>query len=366
MVVGSATPDNSRHFMFKKICLLSAIIIIALTTTGCSISFKGGGTGDTDGGLFVSINKGEQWKQKTSIPTISGTPKTMAGLSVNSLIMDPGDHQAIYFGSVENGLFYTYDVANTWQIAKGLEQATINSIAVDPSSRCIIYAAINNKVYKSNDCNRSWSQTYYDNNVTVKINDIIVDHYDSKNVYLGTSRGEIIKSVDYGVSWQTIQRFDMGIKKIIISPHDSRVVFAASDKKEIYRSTDGGEHWISMKEQLGKVGSDFKDLVFAKDNKNLIFLATHYGLLKSTDNGDTWSQITLIPPEKKAVINAIAINPQDSQEIYYVTDTTFYRSSDNGQNWSVKKLPTTRAGWKLLIDPENPKIIYMGVRALRK
>lgn len=352
--------------LFKKIYLLIAIIIIAITTTGCSISLKSSDNRAIDGGLFVSVNKGEQWRQKAAIPTISGSPKTMASLSVNSLIMDPGDNKAIYFGSVENGLFYTYDEANTWQITKGLEQTTINSIAVDPNSRCIIYVAVNNKVYKSNDCNRSWSQVYYDNDVAVKINDIAIDHYDTANVFIGTSRGEIIKSVDYGVAWQTLQRFGGSIKKIIVNPYDSRIMFVATDNKEIYRSTDSGTHWININEQLGEINGDFKDLIFIKSNSGLIFLATNYGLLKSTDNGDTWSKITLIPPKENAIINAIAVNPQNSEEIYYVTNTTFYRSFDSGQSWNVKKLPTTRAGWKLLIDPENPNIIYMGVRALKK
>lgn len=352
--------------MFKKISLLIVITIIAVATSGCSISLKSSDSGAIDGGLYVSVNKGDQWKQKTAIPTISGSPKTMASLNVNFLIMDPGDRKAIYFGSVENGLFYTYDEANTWQIAKGLEQATINSIAVDPDSRCAIYVAINNKVYKSNDCNRSWSQIYYDNDVTVKISDIVIDHYDTANVFIGTSRGEIIKSIDYGISWQTVQRFDSSIKKIIINPYDSRIMFVATDNKEIYRSMDRGARWININEQLGKAISDFKNLIFVKPNPNLMFLATHYSLLKSTDNGDTWLKISLIPTEENAIINALAVNPQNSEEIYYVTNTTFYRSFDGGQSWNVKKLPTTRAGWKLLIDPENPNIIYMGVRALKK
>ncbi|GAF89261.1 unnamed protein product, partial [marine sediment metagenome] len=46
-------------------------------------------------------------------------------------------------------------------------------------------------------------------------------------------------------------------------------------------------------------------------------------------------------------------------------NTTFYRSLDSGENWTTKKLPTTRAGWKLLIDPDNPDIIYMGVRSIK-
>ena len=52
--------------------------------------------------------------------------------------------------------------------------------------------------------------------------------------------------------------------------------------------------------------------------------------------------------------------------IYYVTNTTFYRSLDGGINWSSNKLPTSRAGVKLLIDSKNPSIIYLAVRQIKK
>ena len=98
----------------------------------------------------------------------------------------------------------------------------------------------------------------------------------------------------------------------------------------------------------------------------MLFIATKYGLIRSSDAGKNWEQITLIPPDKEANINALAINPQNSKDIYYLTNTTFFRSFDNGKTWSTIKLPSSRAGWKLLIDPTQPNVIYIGVRALAK
>lgn len=352
----------------NKIGLLIVMMAVAIFVSGCSISFGGSGGGNSnDGGLYGSANQGDTWAQGASIPTASGQPQSFGNLDVSSLAIDPSDSKAIYFGSVDNGLLYTYSGAKEWFMAEGLVKATISSVAVDPSSKCIIYAGIENKIYKSTDCNRTWTQVYYDNDVSTRIDSIAVDHYDSANVYIGTSRGEIIKSSDRGTAWRTIGRLEDRIKRIIISPADSRMIFVATQGKGIFRSSDNGENWESLAEKLKDFDSSgFKDLVLAKADKGLMFLATNYGLLKSSDNGNTWQKIELITPEKGATINAIAVSPKNSKEIYYVTNTTFYRSLDGGANWTTKKLPTSRAGWKLLVNPENTNIIYLGVKKLEK
>ena len=354
---------------FKKILFIIILIILPLATTGCVQVKNAKDAGSINGGVFKSTDKGLTWKQKALIPTLSGKPANFAGANAASMAIDPQDNQAIYFGSVGNGLLYTYDGGNTWQKAKDLANMTIRAIAVAPDSKCTIYAAVSNKVYKSTDCSRSWSQIYFDNNLTATVDALAIDNFNPAKIYIAVSRGDIIRSSDRGESWQTIYRAKNKIIKIAIDPSDSRNIYALSEKKGIFRSRDGGETW----KDLNKVLKEFKfklkakDLVFAFDGKTkIIYLAVSYGLLASKDNGETWKKIELIPPEKNAQINAIAVNPKNSQEIYYVTNTSFYRSEDGGQNWTPSKLPTSRAGRALLIDPERPQIIYMGVRANKK
>ncbi len=354
--------------MKNKLLILAALIFIMIFTTGCiSLTTSKQKQAVIDGGVFKTVNKGETWQHTVLIPTISGRPGSIANFSVNSMKMDPSDNKAIYFGSYGNGLFYTYDEAQTWQPAISLGAGIIKDIAIDANSKCIIYAAIKNAVYKSTDCNRTWSRVYYDHDLKVTINAIAIDHYSSEHIYIGSSRGEIIKSFDRGDSWQTLHRFTKNVERIIIDPHDSRNIFAATSKKSVYRSNNNGVDWIDLHDNLKEFrgGRNFKDLVISKAEPGLLFLATDYGLIRSDDGGDNWTEIKLIPPQQKATINAIAVNPQNASEIYYVTNTTFYRSIDGGENWSTIKLPTAKAGWKLLIDPENPDVIYMGVRSLR-
>ncbi|MCK4554192.1 hypothetical protein KAU19_04480 [Candidatus Parcubacteria bacterium] len=356
---------NNKKIKFKSLILL---ITLSVLTTGCiSLTTSKQKQVVVDGGVFKTVNKGETWQHTVLIPSISGRPGSIANFSVNSMKMDPSDNKAIYYGSAGNGLFYTYDQAQTWQPAISLGAGIIKDVAIDTDSRCVIYAAIANAVYKSTDCNRDWSRVYYDNDLKVAINAIAIDHYNSEHIYIGSSRGEIIKSYDMGVSWQTLHRFTNNVERIIMDPHDSRNMFVATSKKGVYRSNNNGVSWVDLGDNLKefKGSQNFRDLVISKAEPGLLFLATNYGLIRSEDSGDSWTEIKLIPPQQKATINAIAVNPQNASELYYVTNTTFYRSLDGGENWSTIKLPTARAGWKLLIDPENPSVIYMGVRSLR-
>ena len=353
---------------FKSLFLIPALLLLsgcglAVTSTGSSGAGSGGAT---DGGVFKSSNKGNNWQQQVSIKTV-GRARNFAAVDINVLALDPSDHQAIYAGSVASGLFYSYDGTVSWQAAASLSAATINDVAVDPKNKCVIYLALDNKVLKSADCNRTLSGVYFDNDLTVEITALAVDQANGNNVFIGTSRGEIIKSSDAGSSWRTLNRFNGQVDKIAINPLDAKIMFVGTDAKGVFRSMDAGASWVSLADKLKAFDNilRFRDLVLAKEEKANVFLATTYGLLKSTDDGNTWSKLELITPEKDAKINALAVNPANAEEIYYVTNTTFYRSLDGGKNWASKKLPTNRAGSAILLDPKDSAIIYLAAKKVK-
>ena len=354
---------------FLRIGLL--LPLIALVLSGCTLSF---GTGSntssgniTDGGVFKSLNKGANWAQKVLIQGVNAK-RSFSGINIISLGFDPSDNKAIYAGSSENGLFYSYDGGESWQVAANLGKVSVTSVAVDPGNKCVIYATADNKVFKSDDCSRTWAQVYFDNDLKAVVSALVIDYASSNNIFIGTSNGDIIKSSDFGKSWRNLDRFDSQVEKIVISPLSPKIMFAGTTSKGIMRSIDGGEKWEKLAGKLAAFdGSNrFRDLVIIKEEKAIIFLATNYGLLKSTDNGDTWSHIDILTAEEESKIYSIAVNYSDANEIYYTTGTTFYHSLDGGKNWISKKLPTSRAGFKLLIDSKNPAIVYLAARKINK
>jgi photosystem II stability/assembly factor-like uncharacterized protein len=357
--------------MSKKIIIAFSLCLVAVLMmgAGCTVSFKNGNNASgNDGGFWISLDKGATWRQVPYIPTVKGAPGSIATLDDYSLTIDQTDPNAFYFGSATGGLFYTYNISGGWTAASSLKELKINYIAVSPDDKCRIYVSSGNRVYRSDDCNRSWTQIYFDNDPRTEINAIAIDHYDSQRVFIGTTRGEIIRSLDRGNTWQTILRSGSNINEIVISPQDSRKIFVTTANDGIRRTTDGGDNWVSLKDRMTEFKNSYNivEFIASPAEDNLLFAATAYGLLKSTDSGDNWSRIELITPEQNASINSLAVNPKNPQEIYYVTRTTFYSSFDGGASWRTIKLPTTRAGWKLLVKPDETNVILMGVKKISK
>ena len=351
--------------------IISILLFLSFTLSACSINFNTGKAKKEVvdiGGVFKSIDKGITWRQQVLIPDVGSTPRNFGGTSVNTFKMDPSDNLALYYGSVVNGLAYTYDGAKTWQVAKGLGAVPINDVIIDPKSKCRVYSAISNKVFKTDDCSRHWKQTYIDNEVRVSVNALAVNHFDNKIVYMGLSRGDFVQSSDYGESWKTIYRFKDAIKNILIDPQDSRKIYVVTSRLGVFRSFDSGVNWDNLGSALKEfsIGNNIQDMIILNTKPTVIYLAGINGIVKSSDDGDTFEKLELITPDKKSQINSVAVNEKNTQEIYYVTNTTFYKSGDGGNSWTPQKLPTIRAGWKLLIDKKNPNNIYMAIKNLAK
>src|SRR3989339_720626 len=357
----------------KKIKIIGALLLVFLLVSGCSITFQSSGNGKsvTDGGVFKSVNGGGSWRQQTLVATVSGQPLNFNKLNVVALALDPQDKNAVYAGTDSDGLFYSYDAGASWTVAKTLGKRYITDIAVSPQNKCLIYAASENRIFKSSDCSRSWQETYFDNEPKVRIYSLTADPREEKIIYAGTSRGEVIASVDYGQSWTTLKRFSdaqaaaaNSVVKILINRGNPNILWAATLGSGVYRSVDRGKSWVGYIEQLSQINASdavrITDMALALNDSNTVIIATKAGLLRTVNNGERWNAITLVPPADKTAINAIAIYPRDKERIYYVTNTSLGWTQDGGKTWTSKKLPTSRAGVILTADPDNPEIIYLG------
>lgn len=345
--------------MHKKLLFL---LFLAIFLSSCAAQQKND-TSSIDGGVWKTTDKGMTWTQKSWVAAVGGS-QTFRSTNVSLFEMDETDYKTLYYGAVNNGLFYSYDRANSWHQASGLGNKTIRSISIDQNDHCVIYASEGNKVHKTEDCGRNWERVFIDQRSTITIDALLTDRQDSSVVYLGNSAGDIMKSVDGGNYWQKAHLFKKKINRLIGDPNNSNMIYADVNNKGFYYSNNGGFDWTKTDDMLKdqKLGTAIRDVVMIKGEPAVRYFATKRGIIYTEDDGDTWTKMDLLLEDKDANIRSFVVNPQDRNEVYYVTNKIFYRSIDGGKSWTPIKNKSSRRGWYLKLDPEKPNIIYMAVK----
>ncbi|MCX6779446.1 MAG: hypothetical protein NTU97_04465 [Candidatus Magasanikbacteria bacterium] len=347
-----------RKFLF--FFLLSATVLV-LGGAGC-ITVGGSAPAAIDGGVFKSVDGGLTWAQRTQIFAIGGERKDFSKDVMTGLIFDPADHNALYATGINTGLLFSYAGGMAWQRPEQIKAGTVSSVTVDSKNKCLIFVALGNLIFKSEDCSRSFLAVYQEGRPEVRLTNVVIDPNSSLVLYAGNSVGDFLKSTDGGKNWVVTKRFENPLAKVIINPTNSKIIYVATQEKGLYRSNDAGENWTEMNEGLKKYGGAYiyHDLVLVDPKAESFLLASQYGLIKTEDAGVTWEAIDLLTPPNGADIRVVAVNPKNVKEIFYATPTTFYKSVDGGLEWGNQKLPSVRPPSFLLIDSNDPKIMYLG------
>ena len=158
----------------------------------------------------------------------------------------------------------------------------------------------------------------------------------------------IYKSIDGGTNWK-----NMGLKnsqhigKILVDPNDSDIIYVAAigplwssgGDRGVYKSVNGGESWQLMLSIDSDTG--INDLIMDPRDSKVIYAAAYQrrrhvftylgggpgsGLHKSTDGGQTWTEINEGLPEVDMGRIGLAIAPSDPEAVSYthLTQPTIY------------------------------------------
>jgi len=340
---------------------------VALMGQGCLIQFNNAGA--SDGGVWRSSDKGANWVQKNGVLSVGGA-RSMNASNILAFVSDPNDPLTVYVGTDANGLFYTTDGGESWNQPSALASAKIPSIALDRKDKCTVYAVTGGIAVKTVDCARTWSKIYEESRTGVTFTSIVDDYFNPNNIYLATTKGDIVKSTDAGASWATATSapFNSPAEKMVIDPRDSRVIYAGTKSDGIWKTTDAGATWVDMSAGLAQFdgAKDFYDLVPDTSKQNAYVLVCRYGLIRTADGGVTWNKIPLVTGPSQARIYSMAMDPANGQQMYYSTATVFYKSSNGGANWTTKRLPTTRIGSALMVSAKDPNTVYLGTLQVKQ
>ncbi len=346
---------------------LLAVAIPFLIGAGCmSLSSSNVPTTSGPGGMFISTSKGESWQQISAKPTTQGV-ENISNVSVYRLIPDLQDNKTLYWLTRTNGLFFTYDDGKSWQQAPApLNKGFVYSIAIHPEDVCTVYATDGSHVYKSIDCNRTWTEVYRESRTNVGIRALAVNPFPPHQVFLAETNGDLLQSHDLGKSWSVSKRFGSHIVSIVGDPAQEGVMYLITKTKGLYRSDDGAETWNSLSEGLNKYSkaTEYRNFYIHPNKLDTLYWISTYGILISEDGGINWNPLNLITPPGSAQIYSFAINPENDKEIYYTATinnrSTFYRSIDGGNNWITRKMPSGQIPTILRVHPDREDLLYLG------
>jgi photosystem II stability/assembly factor-like uncharacterized protein len=254
----------------------------------------------------------------------------------------PTKDGVIYLGGDCNGVYKSEDHGKHWHIInRGLSDYAVYSLAVDACHPDTVYAGTTSGVCKSTDAGEHWE---FLEATGLKAQAIFADRGQSVHalaidpasgeILAGTPRGLIYKSANGGKEWKKIYELkEKGdIASVAYSTKSGRLMLAASSNAGLLKSSDGGETWTEL-----ATPKSVRHAAFAPSDDSLIYAACGKdGVWKSADQGQTWKAQSGI--DAKSVINDLVIDPKNPDIVCAMATTGWsgnvYRTADGGKTWS--------------------------------
>ena len=264
-----------------------------------------------------------------------------------------------YFGATGGGLWKTTDGGQTWApVTDGqIASSSVGAVAVAESNPDIVYLGMGEVQLRG-------------------------------NVMQGDG---VYQSADAGKTWRHVGLADtQAIGRIRIHPTNPDIVYVAAlghpfgpnAERGVFRTTDGGTTWKKILFRSERAGA--VDLCLDPSNPRVLFASTWEvsrtpwllssggpgsGLFKTTDGGDTWTDLTRHPGLPKGLLGkiAVAVSPASSSRVYALVeaeDGGLFRSDDGGGTWTLVNADRDlrqRAFYfsRIYADPKSADTIYV-------
>ena len=283
---------------------------------------------------------------------------------------------------------------------RGGRSAAVAGVASQPS--IYYYGATGGGVWKTTDGGINW-ESVSDGSVfgTGSVGAIAVSDSDPNVVYVGmgespirgnVSHGDgVYKSTDAGKTWKHIGLEDTRqIPRIRVHPRNPDLVYVAAlghvfgpnEQRGVFRSKDGGKTWEKVFSRGNKAGAI--DLILDPSNPNTIYAGfwevyrkpwtlesggPGSGIFKSTDGGDTWTELTRNSGLPRGTIGkvGIAVSPANPERVWAIVeaeDGGVFRSDNGGQTWTKvnEERRLRQRAWyytRIYADPKNADSLYI-------
>jgi len=283
--------------------------------------------------------------------------------------------------------------------------ARVTDIAADPVTSGLIYAGMaSGGVFKSEDSGSHWTPLF-DEEAALSIGSVAVDPSDPNTIWVGTGEANagsysffgmgMFKSGDGGASWEAKGLEETRyIARVVVDPTDGDRVFAActgelfgpSPDRGVYRSLDGGDSWqqvFSLTDSTAAI-----DLAIDPQDPDILYAAMwervrglNYrrsggpssGIWKTTDGGDTWSELTGgLPTGSDVGRIGLALCASEPNILYaiYADDPGYfdgvYKTVNGGATWTrtsdgaLSGIYSSYGWWfgNIRVAPDDPDLVF--------
>ena len=168
-----------------------------------------------------------------------------------------------------------------------------------------------------------------------QIRTLTVDTTTPQDLYAGDELGHVFASTDGGLHWVDHSTGITQPNAIHALSFDAtgKKLYAATDNG-LYFSVDAAQQWSTVTVNLrGLTANTFTALAFDLNAPQTLYVAMLHGVIRSIDDGKTWSLISSgIPTD--ATINGLSYDT-DNHQLWAATTMGVYRSNDRGESWQA-------------------------------